>query len=57
MMKKFKKIPTYNDVNSEEETQRILKDKKLVKAIEEGEKEIDRGEGVDWEDAKKELGL
>ena len=42
-------------ISSEEETQAILKDKKLMKAIRQGEKEIEEGKGIDWEDFKKEL--
>lgn len=37
------------------ETMEILSDPKLLQEIKEAEKEIDRGEYVDWEDVKKEL--
>lgn len=43
--------------SADEETQEILKDKKLMRAIRQGENEIKEGKGVNWEDAKKELGL
>ncbi len=39
------------------ETNEILADKELMKAIKQGEKEIEQGKGIPWEDAKKELGL
>lgn len=38
------------------ETNAILSDKGLMKAIKQGEKEIEEGKGILWEDAKKELG-
>ncbi len=38
------------------ETNEILADKKLMKAIRQGEKEIDEGKGIPWEEVKKELG-
>lgn len=52
-LKKTKQILKSND----EETQEILKNKKLMRDIRQGEKEIKEGKGIDWEDAKKELGL
>lgn len=38
------------------ETNEILADKALMRAIKQGEKEIAEGKGEDWEDVKKELG-
>ena len=38
------------------ETNAILSDKGLMEAIRQGEKEIEEGKGILWEDAKKELG-
>lgn len=38
------------------ETLDILGDKKLMKSIRKGEKEIEEGKGIPWEQAKKELG-
>lgn len=34
-----------------------MKDKKLVAAIKQGEKKIEEGKGLDWEDVKKDLGI
>lgn len=39
------------------ETNEILADKKLMKAIRQGEKDIEAGRIYDWEDVKKELGI
>lgn len=39
------------------ETNEILADKKLMKAIKQGEKDIEEGRVYDWEDTKKELGI
>lgn len=39
------------------ETQDILADKQLMKAIRQGEKDLKAGRTYDWEDAKKELGI
>lgn len=39
------------------ETQDILADKQLMKAIRQGEKDLKAGRIYDWEDAKKELGI
>lgn len=44
------------EYESWKETVDILSDPKLMKSIKEGEKEIDEGKGIPWEDAKKELG-
>ena len=43
------------EYESWKETIDILSDPKLMKSIKEGEKEIDEGKGIPWEDAKKEL--
>lgn len=39
------------------ETNEILADKKLMKAIKQGEKDLKAGRMYDWEDVKKELGI
>ena len=39
------------------ETNAILADKGLMRAIRKGEKEIEEGKGIPWEDVKKELGF
>lgn len=39
------------------ETNEILADKKLMKAIRQGEKDIQEGRLYDWEDVKKELSI
>lgn len=43
------------EYESWKETIEILSDPKLMKSIREGEKEIDEGKGIPWEDVKKEL--
>jgi antitoxin YefM len=43
------------EYESWKETNEILSDKSLMKAIKQGEKEIAEGKGEDWEDVKKEL--
>ena len=45
------------EYESWKETNEILADKKLMKAIKEGEKDIKAGRVHDWEDVKKELNL
>ncbi len=40
-----------------EETNEILSDKKLMKSIRQGEKEIAEGKGIPWEEVEKELDL
>ena len=40
-----------------EETLEILSDPKAMKAIEQGKKDVRKGELIDWEDIKEELGL
>ena len=44
------------EYESWKETNEIMADPGLMKAIKQGEKEIKEGKGIDWEDAKKELG-
>lgn len=39
------------------ETNEILADKQLMKAIKQGEKDIEEGRVYDWGDVKKELGI
>ena len=45
------------EFESWQETMDILADPGLVKAIKQGEKEIDEGKGIPWEEVKKELKL
>ena len=45
------------EYDSWRETNEILADKKLMKAIKQGEKDMDEGRLYDWEDVKKELGI
>lgn len=45
-----------DEYESLHETLDILSDKKLMKSIRQGEKEIREGKYEDWEDVKKELG-
>lgn len=45
------------EYESWKETEEILADPSLMKAIRQGEKEIEEGKGIAWEDVKKELGL
>lgn len=44
------------EYESWKETEEIMSDPKLMKAIKQGEKEIEEGKGIPWEDVKKELG-
>lgn len=46
-----------DEYESWRETNEILADKKLMKDIQEAEKDIEEGRVYDWEDVKKELGL
>ena len=39
------------------ETNDIMSDTKLLDAIKQGEKEIDEGKGIPWEDVKRDLNL
>ncbi len=45
------------EYESWKETNDIMSDPQLVQAIKQGEKEIDEGKGIAWEDVKKELDL
>lgn len=45
------------EYDSWRETNEILADKKLMKAIKQGEKDIKAGKLYDWEEVKKELGI
>lgn len=46
-----------DEYESWQETNDILSDPKLVKAIKRGEKELEEGKGIPWEKVKKELDL
>lgn len=50
-------IISAQEYESWKETNEILVDKKLMKAIKEGEEDIRMGRVYDWEDVKKELKL
>ncbi len=45
------------EYESWKETNEILNDPGLMKAIKQGEREIKEGKGIPWEQAKKELSL
>lgn len=45
------------EYESWKETNDIMSDPELLKAIKQGEKEIREGKGIPWEDVKKELEL
>ncbi len=45
-----------SEYESWKETTEIMADPELMKAIREGEKELDEGKGIPWEEVKKELG-
>jgi len=45
------------EYESWKETNDIMSDPKLFKAIKKGEKELNEKKGIDWEDVKKELDL
>ena len=45
------------EYDSWRETQAVLTDKKLMKAIKQGEKDLEKGRLYDWEEVKKELGI
>lgn len=45
------------EYESWKETNEIMSDPELLKAIKQGEKEIDEGKGIPWEKVKKELNL
>jgi len=46
-----------DEYESWKETNEILADKRLMRAIEQGEKDLQEGRVYDWEDVKKELGI
>lgn len=48
-------IISHDEYESWKETNEILADKELMRAIREGEKELEEGKGEDWEKVKKEL--
>jgi len=50
-------IISAEEYESWKETNEIMSDPKLVKAIKQGEKEIKEGKGIPWEEVKKELGF
>lgn len=50
-------IISADEYESWKETNEILADKALMKAIRQGEKELDEGKGLDWEEVKKDLKL
>ncbi len=49
-------LMSLEELESWEETNEILSDKKLMMDIRQAEKELAEGKGQDWEDVKKELG-
>ena len=49
-------LMSIKEFESWRETVDILTDSKLMKSIKDSEKEINEGEGILWEDAKKQLG-
>lgn len=50
-------IISADEYESWKETEEILADKELMKAIKTGEKELDNGKGITLEELEKELGL
>jgi len=50
-------IISAEEYESWKETNEIMSDPKLVKAIKQGEKEIKEGKGIPWEEVKKDLGF
>lgn len=44
-----------SEYESWKETNEILSDESLTRAIKKGEKELNEGKGLDWEEVKKEL--
>ena len=48
---------SFDEYESWKETNEILTNKQLMKAIKQGEKDLTAGRMHDWEDVKKELGL
>ena len=45
------------EYESWKETNEIMADPGLVRAIKQGERELNEGKGRDWEEVKKELGI
>ena len=50
-------IISAEEYESWKETNEIMSDPKLLKAIRQGEKEIKEGKGIPWEEVKKDLGF
>ncbi|MCL5784568.1 MAG: type II toxin-antitoxin system Phd/YefM family antitoxin [Patescibacteria group bacterium] len=50
-------LMSVDEYESWKETNEILADEKLMKAIRQGEKDIEEGKVYDWEEVKKELGI
>lgn len=50
-------LMSLQELESWDETNEILSDKKLMKDLKEAEKDIAEGRVYDWEDVKKEFGL
>lgn len=50
------RLMSNDEYESLRETLEILSDKKLMKSIRQGEKELAEGKGQPWEEVKKELG-
>lgn len=50
-------LMSIEELESWEETNEILADKKLMKDLRQAEKDIKEGRFYDWEDVKKELGI
>ena len=48
-------LMSIDELESLKETLGIMSDKKLMKSIKQGEKDVDEGKVQDWEDLKKEL--
>jgi len=50
-------LMSIDELESLRETLEIMSDKKLMRSIKQGEKEIAEGKGIPWEQVVKELGL
>ena len=50
-------LVSVEELESWEETNEILSDKRLMKDLKQAEKDIKEGRFYDWEDVKKELGI
>ena len=48
-------IISATEYDSWKETNEIMSDAGLVRSIKQGEKELNEGKGLDWEDVKKQL--